>query len=159
MAEELNMQKATQVYDTAIRTFNNLNWNYEEHKEELVIQSGVKGEDLPIEFLLVVKPQQEVVQFLSRLPFNMPEDKRVDGAIAVCVANHGMIDGCFDYDLSDGEIVFKLTSSYRESTLGEELFQYMIMCSAAMVDRYNDQFFMLAKGMLTIQQFIEQENA
>ena len=54
------------------------------------------------------------------------EDKRVDGAIAVCVANNGLNDGCFDYDVRDGEIRFRLTSSYRESTPGTALFEYMI---------------------------------
>ena len=89
----------------------------------------------------------------------MPEDKRVDGAIAVCAANYGLVDGSFDYDLRDGEIRFRLTSSYRESALSEDLFEYMIMVSAATVDQYNDKFFMIAKGIMTVQQFLEQENA
>ena len=119
----------------------------------------MKGDDLPIEFIMVVRPKNQVVQFISSLPFNMPEDKRVDGAIAVCVANYGLVDGSFDYDLRDGEIRFRLTCSYRESTLSEELFNYMIMVSASTVDNYNDKFFMIAKGMMTVQQFIEQENS
>lgn len=159
MAEEMNMQKAKQVYNTLIRMLDTRDWKYEKHEEDLLIKSGIKGDDLPIEFIVVVKPKNQVVQFLSRLPFNMPEDKRVDGALAVCVANYGLIDGSFDYDLSDGEITFRLTSSYRESTLGEDLFEYVIMCAAITVDNYNDKFFMISKGMMTVQQFIEQERA
>ena len=87
------------------------------------------------------------------------EDKRVDGAIAVCVANNGLNDGCFDYDVRDGEIRFRLTSSYRESTLGAALFEYMIMVSISAIDRYNDKFFMIAKGNMTFQRFIERENS
>ena len=159
MAEEMNMQKAKQVYNTLIKMLDTRDWKYEKHEEDLLIKSGIKGDDLPIEFIVFVKPKNQVVQFLSRLPFNMPEDKRVDGALAVCVANYGLVDGSFDYDLSDGEIRYRLTSSYRESTLGEDLFEYMIMVAASTVDEYNDKFFMLAKGMMGIQQFIEQENA
>ena len=158
MAEELNMQKAKQVYDTMINMLDNRGWHYEEIEDELLIKSGVKGEDLPIEFIVMVKPKQQVVQFLSRLPFTMPEDKRIDGALAVCVANYRLVDGCFDYNLASGDILFRLTSSYRESTLGEDLFEYMILCAASTVDNYNDKFFMIAKGMMTIQQFIEQES-
>jgi hypothetical protein len=33
----------------------------------------------------------------------------------------------------------------------------MMMVAASTVDNYNDKFFMLSKGMITIQQFIEQE--
>ena len=158
MAEEMNMQKAKEVFDTLVNMLDTRDWKYEKHEDKLLIKSGVKGDDLPIEFIVVVKPRNEVVQFISALPFNMPEDKRVDGAIAVCVANYGLVDGSFDYDLRDGEIIFRLTSSYRESKLGEDLFEYMIMCAASTVDQYNDKFFMIAKGMMSIEQFLEQEN-
>lgn len=158
MAEEMNMQKAREVYATLVRMLDTRDWKYEKHEEDLLIKSGIRGDDLPVEFIVYVKPRNEVVQFISSLPFNMPEDKRVDGAIAVAVANYGLVDGSFDYDLRDGEIRYRLTSSYRESTLGEDLFEYMIMVAASTVDRYNDKFFMLAKGMMSIQQFMEQEN-
>ncbi len=159
MSEEINMQKAKEVYGTLIKMLDTREWHYEKHEDKLLIKSGVKGEDLPVEFIVVVNPRNEVVQFISSMPFNMPEDKRIDGAIAVCVANYGLVDGSFDYDLRDGEIRFRLTTSYRESVLGEDLFEYMIMVAAATVDNYNDKFFMIAKNMMTVQQFIEQENS
>lgn len=159
MSEALEMKKAKEVYDTLVRMLDTRDWKYEKHEEDLVIKSGIKGDDLPIEFIIIIKSRQQIVQLLSRLPFEMPEDKRVDGALAINVANYGLNDGSFDYDLRDGEITFRLTSSYRESVLGEDLFEYMIMVSAGTIDKYNDRFFMLAKGMITLQQFIEQENA
>ena len=159
MREEINMKNAKEVFDTLVKALNDLDWTFKKNEDDLVIISAVKGDDIPIEFIVKVNPKNEVVQFLSKLPFNMPEDKRVDGAIAVCVANYGLVDGSFDYDLRDGEILFRLTSSYRESTLSEDLFEYMIMVAASTVDQYNDKFFMIAKGMMTVQQFLEQENA
>ena len=157
MAE--NMQKAQEVYATLISMLDNIGWTYDRHDDKLLIKSGVKGDDFPVEFIVLVNSRNEVVQFISSLPFKMPEDKRVDGAIAVCVANYGLVDGSFDYDISDGEIRFRLTSSYRETVLSEELLKYVIMVSAGTVDKYNDKFFMLSKGMITIQQFIEQDQA
>ena len=154
---EYAMKKAVEVYDTLCSMLDNINWKYEKIEEKLMIKSGVKGDDLPIDFLVVVKPNCEVVQFISSLPFNMPEDKRVEGALAICAANYGMVNGSFDYDLSDGQIVFRLTSSYRESLLSEALFEYMVMVSASTIDKYNDRFFMLAKGMITLEQFIEMD--
>ena len=157
MAEENNMKKAVEVYSALISMLENRGWKYERHDERLLIKSGIKGDDLPIEFIVVVNPRNEIVQFISSLPFNMPEQKRIDGALAVCVANYGLADGCFDYDIRDGEIRFRLNSSYRESVLSEDVFEYMIMTSASTVDHYNDRFFMLAKGVITIEQFIEQD--
>lgn len=159
MSEEVNMKKAKEVFDSLVKMLDSRDWHYEKHEEKLLIKSGVKGEDLPIEFIVAVHPEAEVIQFISPMPFNMPEDKRVDGAIAVCVANYGLINGSFDYDLTDGEIRFRLTTSYTGSVLSDDLLEHMILIAASTSDKYNDRFFMLAKGMMTVQQFIEQENA
>ncbi|MBR5123605.1 MAG: YbjN domain-containing protein [Clostridia bacterium] len=154
---EYDMKKAAEVYDTLCSMLDNIGWKYDKVEEKLMIKSGVKGEDLPIDFLVIVKPNNEVVQFISSLPFNMPEDKRVEGALAICAANYGMVNGSFDYDLSDGQILFRLTTSYRDSQLSEALFEYMIMVSASTIDKYNDRFFMLAKNMITLEKFMEME--
>ena len=157
MPETLDLQKAKSVYYSLIDMLDTRNWKYERHDDDLVIRSGIKGEDLPIEFIVYVKPKNQVVQFISTLPFNIPEDKRVEAAIAVCVANYGLVDGSFDYDVNDGEIRYRLTSSYRDSYLGADLFEYMIMCAASTVDDYNDRFFMLSKGMINIEDFMNME--
>lgn len=82
----------------------------------------------------------------------------MEGAIATCVVNYGMADGSFDYDLSDGKIVFRMTVSFRESQLGEGLFQYMIDCSCAMADKYNDRLLALDKGLMSLSDFIAKRN-
>lgn len=158
MAEELDMIKAKEVYDTIVSMMDAIGWKYEKREEDLVIKSGAQGDDLPMDLLLIVDPKSQIVQLISRMPFNVPEDKRFDAAVAICVANYGLKDGSFDYDINDGEIRFRLTSSYRESILSKELFVYMIGVSIGTIDQYNDKFFMLSKGVMSIQQFIEQEN-
>lgn len=158
MADEKNVEKAKEVYDALCRMLDTRDWKYEPHDDKLLIRSGVKGDDLPVEFVMLVNPRNEVVQFLSSLPFKMPEDKRVEGALAVCAANYGLVDGSFDYDLNDGEIRYRLTCNYRDNTLSADQFEYMIMVSASTVDEYNDRFFMLAKDKMTVKEFIEKEN-
>ena len=91
---------------------------------------------------------------MSPLPFKFSEDKRMDGAIATCVASFGLADGSFDYDISTGMVIFRMTATYRESKLGDGLFQYMISCASVMVDEFNDKFLAIDKGMLSIGDFI-----
>ena len=158
MSSEVNMELAKRTFDTLVNMFETRNLKYDKNEEELIVRSGIKGDDLPIDFIVVVKPRNEVVQFLSKLPFNMPEDKIIDGAIAASAANYGLVDGSFDYNIMDGSIIFRLTSSYRDSILSEDLFEYMIMVSAATIDEYNDKFLMLAKGMMSVEQFISAIN-
>lgn len=154
---EVNMTKAKETFATLCSMLDNKGWHYEKKEDELLIKSGVKGDDFPIDFIMTVDPQSEIVTFLSLLPFKADEAKRIDMAVAVCVANYGLKDGSFDYKVEDGSIIFRLTSSYRGSTLSEDLFEYMLMVSATTVDEYNDKFFMISKGAMSIQQFIESE--
>lgn len=154
---DVNMTKAREVYSTILKMLDAKKFKYERHDEDLLIKSGIRGEDLPVEFVMLVLPKNEVVQFISSMPFRIAEDKRVECALAVAIANYGLVNGSFDFDLSDGEIRFRLTSSYRDSTLGKDLFEYMMMVGASTVDNYNDKFLMLSKGIITIEQFMEQE--
>lgn len=156
--EELNLAKAQEVYESLCKSLDSIDWKYEKEPEKFTIVSSVTGDDFPMGFIMRVSPRNEVVSFISWLPFDVPEDKRVDIAIAVCVANQGLVDGSFDFDISDGTLSFRLTSSYKESVLSEELFKYMLGVSTGTIDLYNDKFFMIIKNMMTVQQFIEKEN-
>ena len=47
-----------------------------------------------------------------------------------------------------------MTNSFLESKISEEVFAYMLYCSCQTIDEYNDKFLMLAKGMISIEQFL-----
>lgn len=157
MADAKKEQAAKKIYNTMVKALNAKDWKFDEHPEDLVIVSNYTGDDIPIQFLINVDAEREVIRFISPLPFKMAEDKRVDAAIAVSVANYGMVNGSFDYDVSDGEIRFRLTTSYCGCEVGEPFFMDMIATAVLTTDRYNDKFLMLNKGMMSLQQFIEQD--
>ena len=136
----------------------NRNWTFDKAEDKLLVYFSVNGDDIPMKFILMIDVDRQLIRLMSPLPFKMSEDKRMEGAIAACVASYGLIDGSFDYDLSDGEIMFRMTASFRESVIGEGLFEYMIDCSCTMVDIYNDQFLAIDKGLISITDFIAKES-
>lgn len=146
------------VYETICKMFDEKGFHYERHEEDHVITCQVRGDDLPMDILFAVHDDRQIVQLLSPMPFTVPEDKRMDIALAITVINDRLVDGSFDFDLSKGRITFRQTASYIESILGKELFEYMLMVSASTVDEYNDKFLMIAKGMISFEQFLESEN-
>lgn len=152
-----NQEAANRVYATLIHMLDTRDWKYEKMEDKKMVKATIQGDDLPIQFIMIVDEEKDVVQFFSSLPFRMAEDKRVDGAIAVCVANYGLCNGSFDYDLRDGEIRFRMTTSYKGGSVSEDLLEQMILVSASTIDNYNDKFFMLGKGKMTIQEFIESD--
>lgn len=155
MAEENKIVAAKQVFDTLCQSLANREWKFDKDEEKLVVYFGVNGEDLPMRFIIIVDAERQLIRVMSPLPFKMSEGKRMEGAIATCVASYGMADGNFDYDLSDGSIVFRMTASFRDSVIGEGLLQYMVSCTCAMVDEYNDKFLAIDKGFMSITEFIE----
>lgn len=154
MIDEKKMELANQVYQTLCEAIERREWDFGKDKEKLLVHFGVNGDDIPMQFILIVDAERQLIRLMSPMPFKMSESKRIEGAIATCAASFDMVDGSFDYDLSDGTITFRMTASFIESLIGEGLFQYMISCSCAMVDKYNDQFLALDKGIVSITDFI-----
>ena len=157
MSEELKMQEAQKVYATICSAIENRNWKYEKDEEKLVAFFGVNGDDIPMQIILMVDAKRQVIRLVSAMPFKMSEEKRVEGALAVCAASYNLADGNFDYDLGTGTIMFRLNLSYMGSQIGEGAIQYMISCACAMVDMYNEKFLSIPKGVLSINDFISQE--
>ncbi len=155
MNEENKIKLANRVYKTLCNAIEKRNWTFERDDTELLVHFGVSGDDIPMQFVLIVDAQRQLVRLASLLPFKMSEAKRVEGAVATCAATYSLNDGCFDYDINDGSIAFRMTASFVNSVINEELFQYMIACACVTVDEYNDRFLALDKGATTIAEFIE----
>lgn len=154
MAEANELALAKNVYEDLCAALEKRQWKYQKHDDDLVVTFSVAGDDIPMDFVLAVDAQRQLLRVFSKLPFTVPENKRMDLAIATCVASYGLADGSFDYDIATGGIVFRLTASFRESKIGDGLFEYLIACSSATVDAYNDKFFALCKGLININEFI-----
>lgn len=157
MADDNKMVLAQKVFDNMCSYLDRRNWHYEKHSEDLMITFSVSGDDLPMDFVLAVDSERQLMRLFSRIPVTVPEDKRMDLAIATCVASNGLADGSFDYDIATGKISFRLTASFRGSDIGDGLFEYLIGVSGYTVDQYNDRFFSLSKGVMSITDFIAAE--
>lgn len=156
MKEELK-KIGQNVYETICAMFDNKGYHYERHDDDHVISCTVGGEDIPMDILFVVRDERQLVQLISPMPFRVSEDKRIDIALATTVINDRLVDGSFNFDMAEGRISFRLTTSYIESILGKELFEYMLMVSASTIDEYNDKFLMISKGMISFEQFLDSE--
>ena len=157
--EEIKAARAKKAYSDLCTHLDAIGLKYTRHDDDKVITLIMNGDDLPMEIVLAVRERHEVIQLLSYIRPKAPEDKRIDAAIAVNVANYDIVYGSFDYDISDGEICWRATLPYCDSAITKEQVYYLVMASAAAIDRYNDKFLMLNKGMMTLEQFIANKDA
>ena len=153
MADEKKLKKAQAVFDSLCEMLDSKKGRYEKHEDDLVVTFIVGGDDIPMQMIMNVDADRELVRLLSPIPVIFEDDKRVEGVIATCQANYRLADGSFDYDFKEGKILFRMTSSYRDSLISKELLEYMMGCAAITVDEYNDKFLMLAKGQIPIEYF------
>lgn len=155
MANENEARAAREVYDTLCNTLTSMEWNFDRDDEKLRVTFGVQGDDIPMHFVIAIDEDRQLVRLISFLPFEFGEDKRVEGSVATNQINYSLAEGCFDFGLNDGRPIFRVTTSFRESLVGDEMFRYMIHLACYTVDRYNDQLEALSNGTLTIQKFLE----
>lgn len=146
--------KAKTVYASLCAALDNRKWNYDKNDEDLSVEFTVSGEDIPMHYYMFVDTRLQLVRVLSPMPFVFSEPKRLDGALAVCIANFGLGDGGFDYDIKNGIISYRQNASFvGDSAVNEELFNYLVECPCAMVDFFNDKFLALDKGLIDINKF------
>ena len=147
--------RALEAFKALCSNLDSHHWKYKKNEDSLEIESGAQGDDLPMDIDIRVDEERELVMLLSHQPFVTPEDKRIDMAVAVSIVNNRIVDGCFDFDVRNGHMFFRMVSSFRDSILGDDLFTYMVGCSCQTIDAFNDKFLMLSKGMISVEQFIE----
>lgn len=153
------IKQAKSIYNDIKSYFNSKKLNYTPDDQKLVIKSGFNTNDFPVEFIMTVDTDRELVFLYSKMTFIVPEDKRVDMAIAICAANSHLANGCFDYDISTGTIIFRMVNSFANgSKLDATVYDYIVSVSVSTVDKYNDKFFMLSKNMITLEKFLDECN-
>ncbi len=156
MADE-KFNKAKEVFDRFCEALTEKEWRFRADEENLNIHTGAVGDDLPMEIMIDVNAERQLLLVISRLPLTVPEDKRIDFAIAINVINNGIVDGSFDYDIKSGSVYFRLTSSFLDSRIGKEAMMYMLLVSCSTIDDYNDKLLMISKGLLSLEDFMKSE--
>lgn len=158
MDNEMKLKQSQLVYRMFCNALDGNDWKYRKDDENLRIECGAQGDDLPMELSANFDVDKQLMMILSHLPFVIAEDKRIDIAVAISVINNMMVDGCFDYDVGTGHIFFRVTNSYWDSVMSEDVCLELLYKACQTIDEYNDKLLMIAKGMISIEQFLQSVN-
>lgn len=155
MTDANKLKLAKTEFALLCEMLDNRKWHYDKNEEKLTIDVTVTGDDLPMNLVIRIDVDRQLAILYSSMPFEIPKDMRVPMAVAVSLANCGIVDGGFDYDVEDGHLVFRLTASFKESLISSEVFDYMVDASCSMIDEYNDKFFMVVMQKMPIDKIVE----
>lgn len=155
MADVKQIKLAQKNFEKICEMLDDSKWKYDKDEENLKIFSGTKGDDMMINIRFQLNPELEIVGLLSNMPFEVPEDKRSIMAMAVSRANHGLVDGCFDYNYVSGSLLFRITLSYAGTVLSKDAYDYILSVACTTVNTYNQKFLTVCQKHLTVKQLYE----
>lgn len=150
------MQTGKEVINIIADALEEKNMPCEKHEDMLIIRSWSLSKD-PIVFCMVIDEKRGNVTFFSKYKFNVPEEKRIEGAAAVCKICF-RVNGTFDYDLTDGSIQYRLTTWYKYAPLTVGHIKCTIDIGLATVILHEDKLYSFAKGQTLLKELLEQSN-
>ena len=156
MSDEMLM-KAKKIYADMLDMFNAEGLDFYQYDDDFTVKIGIRGDDMSFEFLMFLTPEKELIRFMTILPFRVPKESLIDVAIAINVANFGLINGAFEYNIDADEIRFKFVQSYSGVDDCSELLRYVLYTAISTVNAYNSKLLAISKGYITINDFIEKE--
>lgn len=129
---------------------------YDHNDEEKNIWFAMRGDDLRILIDIIVDEKSQKIKVLSPLEFKIPQDLREDVAHVINQLNFILINGCIDYDFESGSLAFRINATFEDSILGDGTLHYLIGTAVNSVEAFNDKLYMIANGVMTAQQYMNQ---
>ena len=141
-----NSAAAKAHFKLLAKAFDSKVWRYKTDEDNLTMTTSFRGDDLSMPIIIKIDAERDIIRLHSVLETKFGEDKRAMGSVATSLINWRVVNGCFDYDMSDGQVVFRIVQSYRNCTLSEDVIIYLVNCLVGTVDDYNDVLTKMARG-------------
>lgn len=163
MATEAGKAGAAELWNQLLAFFENASIKYESiyapnEEGDYLLRTRFRGDDLPMEFLIGIDANRQVLFLKSLELVKVSEDKLPTVAMAVCAMNDKIFDGSYALSLKRGTVMFTYTIPFAGSLIHESvLMQMMAICNQT-VDAFNDKLFALVNGMVDLDGFLKMIN-
>jgi hypothetical protein len=115
-------------------------FGYGLREDGTAIETGFRGRTGAFRLVIFIREEPALLGLLVRLPEIVPEPKRPAMAEAIARANYALALGCFELDVSDGEIDFRVSMPTPGGALTQEQFRSLLGAAMWTTDRYHRAF-------------------
>lgn len=143
------------TFETLCAMLDGIKWKYKRDDEKLTVTTSAIGKDLTMPLRIVVSGDRHVMYVKSAMTFSVPEHKRATICYATTLANFSMLNGCFEFNMENGYLGFRIVVPFEGSVVGEETCRYMVMLTCQMVDKFNDKFKKLVDDEMSMPEFVK----
>lgn len=146
MVDRKHTKLAGEVYRTFCSVFDAKHWEYKksDRKRQLDFPVAISGES--VDFTITVDASRQLVRLVARFPEKVSAEKLPEVSEALCRANCKMADGCFDLDLTEESVIFRITAFFHNSSIGEGFVQNKIFFAIACIKKYRPDILSNNKG-------------
>lgn len=152
---EDKLQKSKEIFDGFCEYLKSNDCRFNKDDENLVAFFIIKSDNIEIKFIAKAEVNRETFRIMAMLPVNFGSGKRIDGAMVTTIATSGMANGSFDYDISSGNVMFKIAESYMGSKISPAVYDYMVDCAMMTIAEYYGKFLAVSEGKMTVPEFMK----
>ena len=131
-------------------------FTYDKDEEKYKNSFKMSGDNGEMDVRMYLDAEREVAITWVFLDLKVPEDMRETMAHAVNVVNYCMVHGAFDFGQEKGNLLFRCTSSFRDSVVSEDWFYYLLGISVTTADNYLGKLRRVAKGYLSVDELYDE---
>lgn len=118
--------------------FEDQEWNFNYNEERDVFRMRMNLNTVDSCAVYVQMRDRTAFTVYSVFPIKVAEGKRAAAAEFLTRANYGLIHGNFEFDFSDGEVRFKVTTLCGDIALDKTSLNRIMNVGFCMLDRYGD---------------------
>ena len=151
---EHNAIRARRNYEILCRCLDEKGWQYTANAETMTVNIGFLGDDIPMPVVFIVDENCQVLRVASVIPFTVSHEHMIDICLAVTHTNGRLPFGTFVFDMEAGVISYRNSTCFIDGDIGMETIELLTDIACTQIDRFNDLFYAIEKGMLSFEDFI-----
>ena len=131
-------------------------FTYDKDEEKYKNSFKMSGDNGEMDVRMYLDAEREVAITWIFLDLKVPESMRKTMAHAVNVVNYTIIHGTFDFGQEKGNLLYRCTSTYKDSVVSEDWFKYLLGTSCNTVGNNISAFRRILKGYLTVDELYDE---
>ncbi|MBP7935769.1 MAG: YbjN domain-containing protein [Phycisphaerae bacterium] len=140
------MEKAREIIDQVCVFLNEDGVRCHVRSDSPAIDTNFRGESGVFPVIIAARQDPAILAVMVGVPVVTPEPRRVQMAEAVARANHGLTLGCFDFDMSTGDMHFRVAMPLSDGALTHRQFRDLLGASITTAGKYHRAFCRLLFG-------------
>jgi hypothetical protein len=143
------------IFQAFCRFLDEDDWRYRALEEKTIIKFGIQGETADFDCFVDIKLDRHLCILYVIAPNRVPSAKRTQVAEFLTRANYGLILGCFELDMEDGEVRYRTSVQVEDSEMSQAMIKTMIYASIATMEGYYRGLMSIIYGDTTVMEAIK----